>query len=261
MSSNPIGVLDSGVGGLSVLLEVKMILPEESLIYVADQEFSPYGTKTEEELVDRVGKILEFFQSRNVKAVVIACNTATVHTIDEMRLLFDFPIIGTVPVVKTIASITKSGKTAVLSTPSTSKSSYLDYLIDEFAKGVEVERVGGSNLEEFVEKGELDSVEVREILRKVLNPLVEKNVDSVALGCTHYPFLKSEMEKIAGSKVNFVDSGGAVARRLKQILELNSDLSLQKGKDEYYTTGNVKNFNSVANKLTNLSIKPKSLNL
>ncbi|MDO8269435.1 MAG: glutamate racemase [Candidatus Levybacteria bacterium] len=261
MNNNPIGVFDSGVGGLSVLLEIKKLLPNESSIFVADQAYVPYGAKTKEELIDRVGRILGFFKEKNVKAVVFACNTATVYTIDEMRKKFEFPIIGTVPVVKTIANLSKSGKTAVFSTPATAKSPYLQELIDKFASNVSVECVGGSNLEELVENGEIDSYETIEILKKHLLPLVKNRVDAIALGCTHYPFLREEIEKIVGPEVMIVDSGGAVARRLKQILTAENLLSNQNGSNLYYTTGNVEKFERVSGKLLGEKIEAEHISL
>lgn len=261
MNNQSIGVFDSGVGGLSILLKIQQLLPNETTLFVADQAYVPYGGKSKEELLDRVEKILEFFEEKEVKAVVAACNTATVYTIDEMRKKFKFPIIGTVPVVKTIASISKTKKTAVFSTPATAKSVYLKELIDKFAKGVEVKTVGGSNLEELVEEGKIDSEETRSILKKHLLPLVERGVDAIALGCTHYPFLREEIEKIVGNGVSIVDSGGAVARRVKEVLTKENLLSQTKGIDVYYTTGEAVKFSLVASKLTDKNINALKINL
>jgi glutamate racemase len=249
MDSNSIGIFDSGVGGLSVLMEIKKILPNESFIFVADQAFVPYGGKTKEQLLDRVSKIMDFFESRKVKAVVAACNTATVYTINEMRQGFDFPIIGTVPVVKTLANISKTRKAAVLSTPATANSLYLDDLIAKFAPDMTIIKVAGFNLEELIEDGEVDRVEIDEILQKVLPPLVAEGVDAIALGCTHYPFLRSKIEKIVGPGVTVVDSGGAVARRLQEVLSSNKTLRELNGSDEYYTTGEAVHFKNSAEKL------------
>src|SRR3989344_5654807 len=146
MDNRPIGIFDSGVGGLSILLEIQKLLPHETFIFVADQSFVPYGKKTKEELIDRVSRIIEFLREKNVKAVVAACNTATVYTIEEMRQKFEMPIIGTVPVVKTLANISKTRKAAVFSTPATAKSPYLEDLIEKFAPDMEILRVGGSRL-------------------------------------------------------------------------------------------------------------------
>lgn len=249
MHNQPIGIFDSGVGGLSVLLEIQKLLPLETSLFVADQAYVPYGGKAKGELLNRVDKILTFFKKKNVKAVIAGCNTATVYTIDEMRGKFSFPIIGTVPVVKTIANITKTGKTAVFSTPATAKSPYLDTLIQKFAPNILVEKIGGSNLEELIEKGDLESPEIEKKLKMHLLPLLNDGVDAIALGCTHYPFLRKKIEEIVGSNIAIVDSGGAVARRLKQVLENEGLLSLKKGKNWYYTTGKMEHFQKVAQKL------------
>lgn len=249
MSNNPIGVFDSGVGGLSVLLEIQKLLPLETSLFVADQAYVPYGGKTKDELIDRVYRIVNFFKEQQVKAVVVACNTATVYTINEMREKFEFPVIGTVPVVKTLANITKTGKTAVFSTPATAVSPYLEDLIHKFASNIEVITVGGSNLEELVEEGNLDSPEINEVLKKELVPLIAKGVDAIALGCTHYPFLTEKVKAIVGESVAVVDSGGAVARRLKEILTHNDLLSTKKEQDSYFTTGNLERFQRVAQEL------------
>jgi glutamate racemase len=261
MQNQSVGVFDSGVGGLSVLSEIQKLLPTESSIFIADQAYIPYGGKTKEELIDRVSRIMNFFQEKEVKAVVAACNTATVYTIDEMRKRFEFPIIGTVPVIKTIAGITKTGKTAVFSTPATAKSPYLQKLIDTFAKGITVEKIGGSNLEELVEKGDVDSPEINAVLKKILPPLRERGIDAIALGCTHYPFLKQKIQDIMGEDVAIVDSGGAVARRLKEVLTHENLLSLQKETDRYYTTGDVSLFEKAATKLTGNKIQAQRITL
>jgi glutamate racemase len=254
MDNRPIGIFDSGVGGLSILLEIQKLLPQETAIFVADQSFVPYGGKTKEQLLERVTKIIEFLRKKDVKAVVMACNTATVYTIDEMRQKFQMPIIGTVPVIKTIASISKTKKAAVFSTPATAKSFYLDGLIDKFAGGVEVTKVGGTGLEELVEEGELNSPEINAILKEELSPLVAGGIDAIALGCTHYPFLRANIETIVGKGITVVDSGGAVARRLKEVLTNNTELSERKDRDEYYTTGEAEKFQRVAEKLMNAKL-------
>lgn len=261
MNNNPIGIFDSGVGGLSILLEIQKLLPQESTIFVADQAYVPYGGKTKEELIDRVTRIMEFLEQKNVKAVVAACNTATVYTIDEMRQRFDFPIIGTVPVIKTIANITKTGKTAVFSTPATAKSPYLSDLIKKFANGISVEKIGGSGLEDLIEEGNLNSPEIEKILKYHLLPLVKNNVDAIALGCTHYPFLRDKIEEIVGNNISVVDSGGAVSRRLREVLTNENLLSTQKILDLYYTTGDSKKFKRVSEELIGQKIEAKNIEL
>jgi len=261
MNNQSIGVFDSGVGGLSILLELQKVLTNETFIFVADQAYVPYGRKTKDELVDRVGKIMDYFMQQKVKAVVVACNTATVYTIDEMRKKYNVPIIGTVPVIKVIARMTRTGKTAVFSTPATAKSQYLDDLIKKYAPNIVVEKVGGSNLEELIENGGLRSEEIKKRLKFHLLPLVEKGVDVIALGCTHYPFLKNRIKWIVGSKVKIVDSGGAVARRTLEVLTQEGALSSQKEKDLYYTTGDKKKFMAVATELTENVIEAEHMDL
>lgn len=255
MDNRSIGVFDSGVGGLSILLEIKKMLPNETTIFFADQAFVPYGQKTKDELLDRVTKILTFFETQNVKAVVAACNTATVYTINEMREKFDFPIVGTVPVVKTLANISETRVAAVFSTPATAKSPYLADLVTKFAPDMEIIKIGGSNLEELVEDGEIDTQAVKDVLQKELPPLLDRNVDAIALGCTHYPFLREQIREVVGPDIKIVDSGGAVARRLHYILEHENILATKKTEDHYFTTGDEARFKRVAEKLmqTNLS--------
>jgi glutamate racemase len=151
--------------------------------------------------------------------------------------------------------------TAVFSTPSTSKSSYLDDLIEKFAPGMTVFRVGESSLEHFIEEGRVHGPQIEAILRKEIAPLLSQGVDAIALGCTHYPFVKEEIEKIVGTAVAVCDSGGAVARRLKQVLEHEDLLALQKDRDRYYTTGEAEKFSKVASTLLREDVKAEYLEL
>jgi glutamate racemase len=242
MDNRPIGIFDSGVGGLSVLLEVQKLLPLENFIFVADQTNVPYGGKTQKQLQSYTDKIMAFLVSQNVKAVVVACNTATVYAIDYLREKYKMSIIGTVPVVKTIANITKTKKTAVFSTPATAKSPYLAELIKKFAPNVTVYKIGGTGLEELIETGDLENKQIDKILHDSLEPLLKNQVDAIALGCTHYPFLRAKIEAIVGKNVQVVDSGGAVARRTKAILTNNQILGSKRTDDFYYTTGNKNRF-------------------
>lgn len=256
MDNRAIGIFDSGVGGLSVLLEIQKLLPNESVVFVADQAFVPYGQKTKPELLERVSKIVAFMQQQNVKAVVAACNTATVYTINEMRQRNNLPIIGTVPVIKTLARISKTRKAAVLSTQATAKSQYLADLIQQFAPDMEVKKIGGSNLEELIEQGKSTSPETQAVLNELLPPLAGEGVDAIALGCTHYPFLRGQIQHIVGNTVAIVDSGGAVARRLNQVLLQNNALALTKKPSSYFTTGNKANFQKVAEQLMEQTLEP-----
>jgi len=252
MNNQPIGIFDSGVGGLSVLKEVKKLLSKENYIFLADQKHVPYGGKTKNELEKLTDKILSFFVSKNVKAVIIACNIATVYTIDHLRKKYSFPIIGTVPAIKTIADITKTKKVAVFSTPATAKSIYLSSLIKKFAKDTIIYKIGGSKLEDLVELGDLKNPEIEKVLKECLTPLRKKNVDAIALGCTHYPFLRDKIAEIMGKDVKIVDSGGAVARRTKEVLK-NEKLSGNiRSKDSFYTTGDKKKFKKALKNLLDL---------
>ena len=261
MNTNPIGIFDSGVGGLTILSEIKKLLPDERFIYIADQSYMPYGERTNEEILSRAEKIASHLFSKKVKVLVVACNTATVVAIEKLREKFDLPIIGTVPVVKSISQATKTGKIAIFATPATSKSRYLQNLILQFAPDKTVIKVGESHLEDIIESGNINSTEIETILRRELLPLVKQNVDAIALGCTHYPFIKDKIQKIVGSNIQVFDSGGAIARRLKNILEHEGLLSTEKGEDLYYTTGDAKNFEQVVQKLLGKNIKAQSINL
>lgn len=252
MDTRPIGVFDSGVGGLSVLVELKKLLPRESFVFLADQKYVPYGEKSKKELLKLVFKITDYFvKHHNIKMMVIACNTASCYTIDELRAKYAFPIVRTIPAVKPAAEKTKTGTIAVISTPATSKSRALGKLIKDHCSGVGILNIGCKNLENTVEEGSVDNREVRTLLQKYLKSVKNSPTDQLVLGCTHYPFLKPAIRKIVGPKVKLVDSGKAIAKRAKFLLEAEKIRSNQRKEKEvlYFTTGNSSKFQKVASKL------------
>ena len=170
INTRPIGVFDSGVGGLSVLLKLKRLLPKENFVFLADQLYVPYGEKNKKELVNRVYKITDYLRKRHdIKMMVVACNTATCAAIGELRNKYSLPIVGTVPAIKKAAENTKTKKIAVISTPSTSKSLALQKLIKDYCQGIKVLNIGCKDLEDAVERGELMGGEVRRLLFKYLD--------------------------------------------------------------------------------------------
>lgn len=242
MNNQPIGIFDSGLGGLTVLREIARLLPQESFIYIADQVNFSYGLRSKKELEVITAKLVNFLVNKNVKLVVVACNTATVQTLKSLRRKFKIPIIGTVPVVKAIASISSTKKVAVFATPSTVNSIYLSDLIKKYANNVKVYKISGIDLEQLIEQGNFDSKQIVGKLKKPLGRLSKIGVDAVALGCTHYPLIKTEIQEILGPKIAVLDSGGAVARRVKTVLENENLLSNKKTEDTYYTSSDVKKF-------------------
>lgn len=250
MNDLPIGVFDSGVGGLSILKELQNCLPNESYIFFADQKDVPYGGKTKEELVVLTSRIMEFLTAQKIKMAVVACNTATCYALEELRNAFPIPIVGVVPAIKPAAEQTKTGKIAVVATPATAKSQYVTELIDKYAKGVEVLRIGCAGLEDVVETGQLHGPKTTELLNKYILPLKQEGIDFLVLGCTHYPFLKKEISAILGPTVNLIDSGQAVALRVEHLLnEHNLKSSADKPSNQFFTNKDANCFSRVASEL------------
>jgi len=248
MNTQPIGIFDSGSGGLSIWKSITCILPHESTIYLGDHLYIPYSTKTTQFIKKRVVAGIQFLLSNNAKVVVIACNTATVSGIDYFRKQFpDIPIVGVVPVVKTAASLSKTKKFGILATELTAKSVYQQRLISSFASDCEVFSVGNTDLVTMIENGQKDSNNVKELLERFLIPLTDKKIDVLVLGCTHFPFLRSVIQKIAGSHVLILDSGEAVGRQVNHILE-HEEIQTPDKKPLYhfYTTGNAQKVTAVA---------------
>jgi glutamate racemase len=217
-SAQPIGVFDSGVGGLSVLREIRKTLPGENLLYVADSAYAPYGDKPEKIIEARSIAITRFLQSCNTKAVVVACNTATGAAVSALRSRFSFPIVAMEPAVKPAAAQTKSGVIGVLATRRTLAGNNFVKLFARYGAEVEILAQACPGLVEQVEVGDLSGAKTRLLLERYVMPLLECHADTIVLGCTHYPFLSPLIEQIAGPGVAVVDSSEAIARELKRRL-------------------------------------------
>lgn len=218
-SDAPVGVFDSGVGGLSVLGEIRSLLPNESLLYVADCGHIPYGEKTPEFIRQRCLIIADFFHQQGAKALVLACNTATAAAAAQLRERYPhWPIVGMEPAVKPAAAATRSGVVGVLATTGTLQSAKFAALLDRFAGDVRVVTQPCPGLVELIETGDLISPTVRELLQSYVDPLLAEGCDTIILGCTHYPFLKPLLKTMLPESISLIDTGAAVARQLQRLL-------------------------------------------
>ncbi|MEK7581106.1 MAG: glutamate racemase [Patescibacteria group bacterium] len=239
-NNKPIGFFDSGIGGISILKEVKKLLPNESTIFIADQKNMPFGTKSAPELKDITKKLTEFLLRSEIKLLVIACNTATCSSLNYLRKVFDIPIIGVVPAVKYAAKITKKSKIAVMSTPGTYKSRYLEKLIKDYGENVSVLKVDCYGLENAIESGSKNKIE--NLLDKYCAQIRKFDADVAVLGCTHYPLIKQKIADILGKKICVIDSGEAIAKRTKTVIADLDIGAIGRSKEIYYTTGSPKKF-------------------
>ncbi|WP_020560390.1 glutamate racemase [Thiofilum flexile] len=218
MSNQPIGVFDSGLGGLSVLLEIERQLPAEDLVYVADSAHAPYGAKTADYMAERCIKISDFLLSQRVKVIVVACNTATAYAAEVLRQHLTIPIIGLEPAVKPAVKLTQTGKIGVLATRQTANSARLQRLIDTYAQNTQVVVQACPGLVEHVEAGDFNSAELKQLLSEYLKPLQEQGVDTLVLGCTHYPFLRQTLMELIQGQMTIVETSQAVTRQVVNIL-------------------------------------------
>ena len=236
------GIFDSGVGGLSVMREVRRLLPAEDLIYVADSQHVPYGNKSAEFILGRSRRLTEFLRESGCKAIVIACNTATVAAAAALRAEWPgLPIIGMEPAVKPAVAASKSGIVGVLATVGTLQSAQFAALLDKFAASVRVVTQPAPGLVECVEAGALTAPATRQLAEQFVQPLVDAGVDVIVLGCTHYPFLRPLIQEIAGPEITLIDTGAAVARQLAHRLQESGLLRepFHCGWEKFHTTGSL----------------------
>lgn len=250
MNNNPIGIIDSGVGGLSIASILIKNLPSESFIYLADSANCPYGQKSKEAIYNLSKKMIDFLMQKKIKLLVIACNTITVTCIDKLRQDYpNLPIVGIVPVVKTAVEKTKNKKIGIFSTSVTANSRYQKNLIEKYANNCSVLNLGSSTSVSLIEK--LDFEAIDRVLEKELMPFKTSSIDVLALGCSHFSLIKSQIQKYLPN-VLILDSSDAVSRQVQRISKHNNLLSNSKNPSyNFYTTGELKAMEYVVNKLTN----------
>lgn len=214
-----IGVFDSGVGGLSIASCMQEMLPHESFIYIADTLHAPYGNKSIEQIQRRVNVISDYLIAQNVKAIVIACNTATVYAIDQLRQRVDIPIIGVEPAIKPASKHSKQQKVGILVTQATAHNERFLQLIENHKQSAEVYIQPCPGLVELIEQGRLSSAHIQDLLNEYLQPLKAKSVDTVVLGCTHYPFVADKIQAIMGNEVMIMETAQPVTEQLIRQLE------------------------------------------
>jgi glutamate racemase len=235
-----IGVFDSGVGGISVLHDIRALLPYEDLCYAADSGHCPYGGQTEDYIRERSLRITEWLIGRGAKCIVVACNTATAAAASLLRATFSVPIIAMEPAIKPAVAATHTGVVGVLATVGTSRSERLTSLIERFGRGVQVLTQPCPGLVEHIEAGDLHSDQVRTMLQDYVAPLMERGADTLVLGCTHYPFLRPLLTEIVGPNVALIDTGAAVARRTRDLLAERDLLRpAGEGREQFWSSGDL----------------------
>jgi glutamate racemase len=219
-NNHPIGVFDSGVGGLSVLRAMRAQMPEEAILYFGDQGHVPYGPRSMEQIQNFSEGITKFLLDHHSKLIVVACNTASAAALTYLRGRFPaVSFVGMEPAVKPAAETTKTGRVGVLATPATFQGALYASVVERFAAGVKLFQHTCPGLVSQIEKGDLDSNATRAILEDALLPMLEKNIDTVVLGCTHYPFVIPLIEQIVGENVRVIDPAPSVAKQVKRLLE------------------------------------------
>ncbi len=241
--TGPIGVFDSGVGGLTVLKEISRQFPNEDIIYLADQAHVPYGNRELEDIQRFSVEITEYFIRQGAKLIVVACNTASAAALYHLREKFpDIPFVGMEPAVKPAAETTESGVVGVLATHATFQGELYSSVVERFAKDVKLTQDPCIGLVAEIEKGNLGGAETRKILENALKPMMKAGIDTIVLGCTHYPFVFPLIKEIVGPDVRLIDPSPAIARqvgRLFEIYGLENELD-RIGSLSIKTTGDIK---------------------
>lgn len=235
----PIGFLDSGVGGLSVMREAIKIMPNENYIYFGDSKNAPYGVKSTKEIRDLTFKAVELLIGKGIKGLVVACNTATSAAVRELRSVYpSMPLVGIEPAIKPAVELKRDGKILIMATPMTIKQEKFNLLLDKYKDKAEIIPIPCAGLMEFIENGVLEGIELEYYLKEKLSGYSSDNISSVVLGCTHYPFVKDSISDILGDDVEIIDGGEGTAREIKRrlaekkLLNTNKD----KGKIEIYNS-------------------------
>lgn len=237
-SGRKIGIFDSGVGGLSVLRQLTGLLPAHSIVYLADQVHVPYGPRTLEEVQEFSFEITRWLLMQHCGEIIVACNTASAAALHELRRAYPhIPFVGMEPAVKPAAEQTHTGVVGVIATPATFQGELYASVVERFASGVTVLEDTCPGLVEQIEAGNLDGVETRRILEKALLPMLEKGIDTIVMGCTHFPFVIPLIQQITGPNVRVIDPAPAVARQAVRVLPVTMQQPEGSRSIRLYTTG------------------------
>lgn len=238
----PIGIFDSGLGGISIYQELIKLLPREQFLYLADSKNAPYGNKPKKKILDLSRRNTEFLLGKNAKAVVVACNTATTQAITDLRKRYDVPIIGVEPAVKPAAEYSKNKRIGILATEGTLRSNLFQKTFNTYGENIQAFIQVGTGLVELIEKDLDDSSELEKLLESYIRPMMKQKIDVLVLGCTHYPFLIPLIHQITHGKIKIFEPAAAVAAHTKRVLNrldgLNPGSDRKKTADIFYTTGN-----------------------
>lgn len=241
MSTQPIGMFDSGIGGTSIFKEIHALLPYENTIYLADSANAPYGGKTEAEIINLSIKNTEMLVQKKCKIIVVACNTATTNAIKTLRRNFEIPFIGIEPAIKPAALQTQTKAIGILATKGTLSSELFSQTTDLYSSGIHIVEQVGEGIVELIEAGQTNSEEMRLLLKTYLEPMIIAKIDYLVLGCTHYPYLIPLLLEMLPNHVKIIDSGQAVARQTKNVLDKFELLNVQNYKptNTFYSNGSI----------------------
>lgn len=237
-NNNPIGLFDSGIGGTSIWAEIHQLLPNENTIYLADSKNAPYGLKSKHQILQLCHKNTQFLLEKNCKIIVVACNTATTNAIKELRATYNIPFIGIEPAIKPAALHSQTQKIGILATKGTLNSELFHNTIKKYQNIQIIEQIG-YGLVELIENGNINSPQMNKLLQEYLQPMIAQNIDYLVLGCSHYPYLIPQIKKILPKNITIIDSGEAVARQTKNILETTGFRDVNSTSSQiFYTNSN-----------------------
>lgn len=239
-NNKPIGIFDSGIGGTSIWAAIHQLLPNEKTIYLADSKNAPYGQKSKAEIVALSIKNTEFLLKMDCKLIVVACNTATTNAIQELRSKYNIPFIGIEPAIKPAATHSMTQTIGILATQGTLNSELFNKTTEMYQDIKIIEQVG-HGIVQLIESGNINSIEMTQLLRSYLTPMIEANIDYLVLGCSHYPYLIPQIKKILPEHIHIIDSGQAVAKQTQNVLKEKVGFSSNEKREPiFYTNSNPK---------------------
>ncbi len=253
----PIGIFDSGVGGSSIWQEIVQLLPNESTCYLADSKYAPYGDQSPERITQLSVKNTEALLTLGAKIIVVACNTATTNAINHLRSTYNIPFIGIEPAIKPAALASKTGAIGILATRGTLSSNLFASTSGKFTEHLNVVEVVGTGLVPIIESGDLDSDALRRLLQEYTEPMIAANIDHLVLGCSHYPYLIPILKQILPSNITIIDSGRAVARQTRAILEHHQLLQKERYTNIEHLLYSNKNINTLERLLQDVNVPKK----